>query len=303
LADRRAGASAGRRDRSVTAAEPGLILEQPRIERMDYARDTGAAGLALVSEEPGLTMMPAESADKPQSIKRVLVVDDDPAMQRMVSDYLETHGMRVAVAANKFEMSRHLGTGSFNIVLLDLRLGQEDGLDLLRDLRGRSDLPVIITTGHRRDEVDRVVGLELGADDYVMKPFSLRELLARIRVVLRRVDISARPVQESGPVRSRFGQWTLDRRSRRLIQGDGSAVVLTKGEYALLLAFVDAPQRPLSREQLLQATRVHEDVFDRSIDVQILRLRRKLEADPSQPRVIVTERGIGYVFAMAVETD
>ena len=270
---------------------------------MDYARDTGAAGLALVSEEPGLTMMPAESADKPQSIKRVLVVDDDPAMQRMVSDYLETHGMRVAVAANKFEMSRHLGTGSFNIVLLDLRLGQEDGLDLLRDLRGRSDLPVIITTGHRRDEVDRVVGLELGADDYVMKPFSLRELLARIRVVLRRVDISARPVQESGPVRSRFGQWTLDRRSRRLIQGDGSAVVLTKGEYALLLAFVDAPQRPLSREQLLQATRVHEDVFDRSIDVQILRLRRKLEADPSQPRVIVTERGVGYVFAMAVATD
>ena len=241
--------------------------------------------------------------DRAPPTKRVLVVDDDPAMQRMVSDYLGSNGMRVAVAANKFEMSRQLSSGSFNIVLLDLRLGQEDGLDLLRDLRGKSDLPVIIMTGHRRDEVDRVVGLELGADDYVMKPFSLRELLARIRVVLRRVESGARPAQESGPVRSRFGQWTLDRRSRRLIQADGGMVALTKGEYGLLLAFVDAPQRTLTREQLLHATRVHEDVFDRSIDVQILRLRRKLEGDPSQPSVIVTERGVGYIFALAVETD
>jgi two-component system OmpR family response regulator len=270
----------------------GLTLDAPAIERKEGARDAVAVEVVLA--------MPVEDAATP--LKRILVVDDDPGMQRMVSDYLEANGLCVALASNKTEMSRHLAAGQFNLVLLDLRLGQDDGLDLLRDLRGRSDTPVIITTGHRRDEIDRVVGLELGADDYVTKPFSLRELLARIRVVMRRIDAIPRPVQETGPVRSRFGQWTLDRSSRRLTQADGDVVALTKGEYGLLLAFLDAPQRPLSREQLLQATRVHEDVFDRSIDVQILRLRRKLEGDPSQPRVIVTERGVGYVFALPVET-
>ena len=189
-----------------------------------------------------------------------------------------------------------------SVVILDLRLGQEDGLDLLREIRSRSDVPVIITTGHRRDEIDRVVGLELGADDYITKPFGLRELLARIRAVLRRREAGQTAVQrdpERG--RSRFGSWQLDRRRRRL--GDSSGPVsLTKGEYALLVAFLDAPQRPLSREHLLQATRIHEDVFDRSIDVQVLRLRRKLETDPSAPRVILTERGVGYVFALPVET-
>ena len=286
-------------------AEQGLSLERSGVESIDHGRNAGVVGFGppgYAFTEAATRMMPADTTDNLSPVKRILVVDDDPAMRRMVSDYLEANGMRVAVAANKPEMSRQLAAGSFNLVLLDLRLGQEDGLDLLRDLRGRSDLPVIITTGHRRDEVDRVVGLELGADDYVTKPFSLRELLARIRVVLRRVDTDTRPMQENGPTRSRFGQWTLDRRSRRLTQGDGTVVALTKGEYGLLLAFVDAPQRPLSREQLLQATRVNEDVFDRSIDVQILRLRRKLEGDPSQPRVIVTERGVGYVFALPVET-
>lgn len=168
-------------------------------------------------------------------------------------------------------------------------------------------MPVIITTGHSRDEVDRVVGLELGADDYVTKPFSLRELLARIRVLLRRtentrVEHGSEPVAGHGQGLLRFGRWTLDRRARRLIEVD-TQIVLTKGEYSLLLAFLEAPQRPLSREHLLQATRVHEDVFDRSIDVQILRLRRKLETDPSTPSVIRTERGAGYVFTLAVAAD
>jgi two-component system, OmpR family, response regulator len=144
--------------------------------------------------------------------------------------------------------------------------------------------------------------LELGADDYVTKPFSLRELLARIRAVLRRRDASRTVVQpDQGRVRSKFGGWQLDRRARRLTDPAGAAVALTKGEYALLVAFLDAPLRPLTREHLLQATRVHEDVFDRSIDVQILRLRRKLETDPSAPRVIQTERGVGYMFALPVE--
>jgi DNA-binding response OmpR family regulator len=167
----------------------------------------------------------------------------------------------------------------------------------------RSDIPVIITTGHRRDEVDRVVGLEPGADDYLTKPFGLRELLARIRVTLRRVEaLHVEPVRDPASGRSRFGGWTLNRRSRRLTDPNNANVTLTKGEYALLLAFLDAPQRPLTREHLLQATRIHEDVFDRSIDVQILRLRRKLETDPTAPRMIQTERGVGYFFVLPIET-
>ena len=238
---------------------------------------------------------------------RILVVDDDPSMQRMVSDYLSQNNLYVAVASGQQEMKRLLESMRFNLIILDLRLGQENGLDLLRDLRSRSDLPVIITTGHGRDEVDRVVGLELGADDYIMKPFSLRELLARIRVVLRRTD--AAPVEQASNHAAdraqgvlRFGHWTLDRRARRLMEAD-TQIALTKGEYSLLLAFLEAPLRPLSREHLLQATRMHEDVFDRSIDVQILRLRRKLETDPSTPSIIRTERGVGYVFTLPVSMD
>ena len=163
-------------------------------------------------------------------------------------------------------------------------------------------MPVIIITGHRRDDIDRVVGLELGADDYLTKPFNLRELLARVRAVLRRFEKGgAAPARNPERGRFRFSGWQLDQKTRQLTDPDGAPVALTKGEYALLLAFLDAPQRPLSREHLLQATRVHEDVFDRSIDVQILRLRRKLERDPSAPRVIQTERGVGYVFAVPVE--
>jgi two-component system OmpR family response regulator len=233
----------------------------------------------------------------------ILVVEDDPVMQHMVTNYLEQHDMRVVATSKPQEVARRFAENNLNLVVLDLRLGQEDGLDLLREIRSRSDIPVIITTGHRNDEIDRVVGLELGADDYVAKPFSLRELLARIRAVLRRQE-AGRLATPRDPEhgRSRFGDWQLDRRTRRLTRLDGVPVVLTKSEYALLVAFLDAPQRPLTREHLLQATRVHEDVFDRSIDVQVLRLRRKLETDSSAPGVILTERGVGYVFALPVES-
>jgi DNA-binding response OmpR family regulator len=234
---------------------------------------------------------------------RIVVVEDDHVMRRMILDYLEDHNMRGISASGRQELARNLAESEPDLVVLDLRLEREDGLDLLREIRTRSDVPVIITTGDRRDEIDRVVGLELGADDYITKPFSLRELLARIRAVLRRQE-AGRTAFQRDPERGRcqFGGWQLDRRIRRLTDPSGSQVALTKGEYALLTAFLDAPQRPLSREQLLQATRVHEDIFDRSIDVQILRLRRKLEPDPSAPRMIQTERGIGYVFALPVET-
>jgi DNA-binding response OmpR family regulator len=240
-------------------------------------------------------------SDDGSQLARILVVDDDAVMSQMVVTYLEDHDMRAAGASGRQQMTSHFGESEPDLVILDLRLGHDDGLDLLREIRSRSDVPVIIITGHRRDEIDRVIGLELGADDYVTKPFGLRELLARVRAVLRRREAGRlAPPRDPGRGRCRFGGWQLDRRSRRLTNPDGAPVGLTKGEYALLIAFLDAPQRPLTREHLLQATRIHEDVFDRSIDVQILRLRRKLEADPSAPRIIETERGVGYVFALPV---
>ncbi|HYZ33946.1 MAG TPA: response regulator [Crenalkalicoccus sp.] len=233
---------------------------------------------------------------------RVLVVDDDPAIRRLVTDYLTRHGIHATAAAGRQDLERTFAADEPGLVLLDLHLGREDGLDLLRTIRSRSDIPVIIMTGHRRDEVDRVVGLELGADDYITKPFGLRELLARVRAVLRRMD-GAGPAPRRGNRRDvvGFGGWVLDQRARRLADPGGTEVSLTKGEYALLAAFLDAPGRPLTREHLLQATRMHEDVFDRSIDVQVLRLRRKLETDPNQPQIIRTERGVGYMFALSVE--
>ena len=233
---------------------------------------------------------------------RALVVDDDLSIQNLLATYFEQHNMRAISALGRQDVIRQFAIEEPDVVILDLHLGQEDGLDLLREIRFRSDVPVVITTGHRREEIDRVVGLELGADDYVTKPFGLRELVARVRAVVRRRDAIQGPSHgEPERGRYRFGDWVLDRRLRRLTDAGGEAIGLTKGEYALLAAFVEAPQRPLSREHLLQATRVHEDVFDRSIDVQILRLRRKLETDPSAPRIIQTERGAGYLFAVPVE--
>jgi two-component system OmpR family response regulator len=232
----------------------------------------------------------------------ILLVEDDHAMRRMVTDYLTEHNFRIASATNIQDATRCLGEAAPDLVLLDLLLGEEDGIDLLREIRSRSDVPVIIMTGHRCGEADRVIGLELGADHYLTKPFNVRELLARIRAVLRRRDadrIASERTSEGGHYR--FGGWQLDCNARRLSAHDGVPVALTKGEYALLLAFLERPQAVLSREHLLEATRVHEDVFDRSIDVQILRLRRKLEADPSQPQIIRTERGVGYLFALSVE--
>jgi len=220
----------------------------------------------------------------------------------MLADYLARHDIRVTAAMQQREVARQFASAEPEAVILDLQLGTDDGLEVLREIRSRSDVPVIIVTGHRRDEVDRVVGLELGADDYMTKPFGPRELLARIRAVLRRRHLG-RLLSQGGPEhwRCRFGGWLLDTRIRGLTDPNNRPVTLTKGEYALPIAFLDAPHRPLSREHLLQATRVHDDVFDRSIDVQIVRLRRKLETNPSAPRIICTERGVGYMFALPVE--
>src|ERR1700676_2886328 len=232
----------------------------------------------------------------------VLVVDDDPAVRHLISDFFGKHGIKTPPGAGRSAVARQLAGGDTSAIILDLHLGQDDGFDLLREIRSSSDVPVIILTGRARDEVACVVGLELGADDYLSKPFGIRELYARFRAVLRRrvsgSSLRTRDVERGG---YKFGGWRLDRRSRRLIDSQERPIALSKGEYALLLAFLDAPERPRSREYLLQATRLHEDIFDRSIDVQVLRLRRKLEADPKVPRVIKTERGVGYVFAIPVE--
>ena len=235
-------------------------------------------------------------------VGHIVVVDDDAALRQLVTSYLEDQNVPARSVSSRLELNRQLEGTNPSLIILDLRLGQDDGLDLLREIRAHSDVPVIITTGYRPDEIDRIVGLELGADDYIIKPFSLRELLARVRAVLRRQEMG-RAARARDPERGgyRFNGWKLERRGRRLLDSTETPVALSKGEYALLLAFLEAPQRPLTREHLLQATRVHEDIFDRSIDVQVLRLRRKLETDPSAPRVIQTERGVGYIFALAVE--
>jgi two-component system, OmpR family, response regulator len=235
--------------------------------------------------------------------RHVLAVDDDPTMRELIADYLGNHAFRVSTAANGKEATRIIDQDTVDLVVLDLKLGDEDGLQLVSELRTRSNLPIIVITGHWRNEVDRIVGLELGADDYLTKPFNLRELLARVRAVLRRAEAEAAttPVESKG-TKYRFAGWQLNLRTRRLTSPTGDSVGLTIGEFSLLTAFLRSPQQVLSREQLLAATHLHdEEVYDRSIDVQILRLRRKLEADPSAPELIKTERGAGYLFAPPVQ--
>jgi two-component system, OmpR family, response regulator len=255
-----------------------------------------------MSSMPNFNLVPDSAGGEIAKTCHVVIADDDPVMRETVARYFEEHSMPVSAVSNRAGLSRHLAVKNPCLILLDVRLGLEDGLDVVREIRAYSDVPIIMT-GHRLDETDRVVGLEIGADDCIVKPFGLRELLARVRAVMRRQEMG-RIARTRDPERGgyRFGGWQLGRRGRRLVDPNGAQVSLSKGEYALLLAFLEAPQRPLTREQLMQATRVHEDIFDRSIDVQVLRLRRRLEADPSAPSMMLTERGVGYTFALTVES-
>ncbi len=237
------------------------------------------------------------------TLPHILVVDDDPALRALIAEYLGMNDMRVTVATDGAQMSAALAENAIDLVVLDLKLAGEDGMRLARALREDSRIPIIILTG-RRDEADRVMGLELGADDYVTKPFSPRELLARIRAVLRRtsVDADTLPARDASRRAYRFAGWELNLRSRRLIAPDGKRIELTNGEFGLLQAFCAAPRRILSRDQLIELSRLDTaEVYDRSVDVQILRLRRKLEVDPSRPQLIKTERGAGYLFDAGVE--
>nr|WP_295836443.1 response regulator transcription factor [uncultured Azospirillum sp.] len=234
----------------------------------------------------------------------ILAVDDDEPIRELLASYLAGEGYRVTTAQDTASARQALDGDPVDLVVCDLRLPDGDGLGLVRQIRTESQIPIIILSSKDQD-VDRIVGLELGADDYLTKPFNPRELLARIKAVLRRVSNDARPARSADELRAvvQFANWELDLTAQRLRGQEGREVELTKAEFGLLAAFVKRPQRVLTRDQLLDLTRVDgAEVFDRSIDVLILRLRRKIEANPKEPRIIKTERGAGYVFDAKVRT-
>jgi DNA-binding response OmpR family regulator len=231
----------------------------------------------------------------------VLIVDDDETVRQLVDEYLAQNDFRVSGASGGAELMGALAAQVIDLVLLDLRLRGEDGMQLLRQVRAHSQIPVIILTG-RTEEADRVMGLELGADDYLTKPFSPRELLARIRTVLRRThagqEVHGAPVCRA----YRIPGWELNLRTRRLTGEDGGEVALSNGEFNLLAALLASANRVVTRDQLIEMSRRYDnEVYDRAVDVQILRLRRKLERNPAEPQIIVTERGAGYRIAVPVE--
>lgn len=236
----------------------------------------------------------------------ILVVDDDPQICDLVKDYLGQYGFRVSTAHNGREMQRVMLRTTVDLVVLDLMLPGEDGLSLCRKLRDSTDVLIIMVSA-MGEEQDRVVGLEMGADDYMGKPFSPRELLARIKSLIRRTtdapeSTTSRRIAELPNIR--FKHWTLDRNRRRLIAPDNVTVPLSSGEYALLLAFLENPKRTLNRDQLLDLTCGRESgPFDRTIDVQVARLRKKIEDNPKQPSLIVTMRGNGYQFDTDVSLE
>ncbi|WP_372421418.1 response regulator [Salinarimonas chemoclinalis] len=235
--------------------------------------------------------------------QHILVVDDDPGIRQMLTRYLADEGFRVSAAESGAAMWAVLETDPADLVLLDLVLPQDDGLILARELRQRSDVGIIMVTG-RGDVVDRVVGLEIGADDYIAKPFHLREVLARIKTVLRRLAPRAAPPEPAHGVTMRFHGFVLDRERRRLLAPSGEDVRLTGGEYALLTVFLEHAGRVLDRDRLMDLTRGRDwAAYDRTIDAQVARLRKKIEARPKEPELIKSVRGVGYVFAGRVTRE
>jgi two-component system OmpR family response regulator len=234
----------------------------------------------------------------------ILIVDDHREIRELVSRALAKEGFRVSTAADGRAMRQVLADSRIDLILLDLMLPGEDGLSLCRSLRSQSNIPIIMLTA-KGDEVDRVIGLEMGADDYLPKPFGSRELVARIRAVLRRNrGNTAAPDAGEQPKHYRFDRWRLDTARRELIRDDGTVVPLSTGEYDLLVALAERPQRVLSRDQLLDLARGRTaTTLDRSIDTQVSRLRRKIEEDPADPRIIKTVWGGGYKFTAVVTRE
>jgi two-component system OmpR family response regulator len=231
----------------------------------------------------------------------ILVVDDEREIRRLVGEYLKSADLRVTLAENAAAARRLLGVERIDLIVLDVMMPGEDGLSLCRHLRETEGPPVILLTA-RSDDADRIVGLELGADDYLPKPFNPRELLARIRAVLRRLEGAQRPEAAKLGERVLFGPWTLQVGQRELVGADGVVVPLSTGEFRLLVSFLERPRLVLSREQLLDLTQGRDaEAFDRSIDNQVSRLRKKIEEDPANPRFIKTVWGGGYQFVADVE--
>ena len=233
----------------------------------------------------------------------ILVVDDQQEVRDVVAEYLTAEGYRVSTAHDGAGMRRVLSQSPVDLVILDLMLPGEDGLALARALRSESGIGIIILTG-RGEIVDRIIGLEMGADDYLPKPFHPRELLARVKAVLRRAHDRTGDLPNAARLRLRFAGWNLDLSSRELLSPAGTEVRLTTGEFDLLAAFVNNANQVLSRDRLLDLARNREaGPFDRTIDVQVGRLRRKLEDDPQNPTLIKTVRGSGYIFTPPVEAS
>ena len=238
-----------------------------------------------------------------ETVDHLLIVDDDLDIRELLSIYLQKNGYKVSTAANGKQMRAVLELASIDLVVLDLMLPQEDGLSLCRELRASaaSNIPILMLTA-LSEETDRIVGLEMGADDYLSKPFASRELLARVRAVLRRTRMLPPNMRASAaPALLAFGDWRLDTLARHLLDASGTMVTLSGAEYRLLQVFVEHPNRVLSRDQLLNLTQGRDaDIFERSIDLLVSRLRQHLQDDAREPRYIKTMRSEGYVFACAV---
>ena len=230
----------------------------------------------------------------------VLLVDDDAQLRHLVAKFLRANQCRVTLAANVPEMRHALESAHVDLIILDLMLPGTSGLDVCKQIRTTSSIPIIMLTA-KSEEADRIIGLETGADDYVTKPFSPRELLARMRAVLRRLQEPARPQSGASGRGYAFNGWSIDTLKRELTNPDGVVVDLSTGEYDMLLAFVEQPQKVLTREALLDAARNRVATgFDRSIDVQISRLRRKIDSGDEETSAIKTVRGVGYMFMPTV---
>jgi two-component system, OmpR family, response regulator len=238
---------------------------------------------------------------KARKVPRLLVVDDDREIRDLLSALLTRRGYKVVTARDDQEMREVLASSRVDLIILDVMLPGKDGLTICRELRAAKAIPIIMLTA-RGEPTDRIVGLEIGADDYLPKPFEVRELEARIKAVLRRSSTSSSRPDDTLGVRFMFAGWTLDARLRQLLSPEGVVVELTSGEFDLLLVFAERPQRVLSRDQLMDLARGREaTAFDRSIDVQVSRLRRKIEGVDTMSELIKTVRSSGYIFTPAVQ--
>lgn len=244
----------------------------------------------------------------PDTAKTILVVDDEPKIRLMLRRCLESDGYNVIEAASKCEIDRHLKSGKVNLITLDLQLGSENGLEIAAGIRARSSVPIVMVTG-KGDVIDKIVGLEMGADDYISKPFHLREVLARIHSVLRRAAGDAAAVDSGSPQRNASGHdqikefegWKSNLSTYELTDPEGQLVDLTTADFKLLAVFLKSPKRVLSRDHIMDQMNGYEwTPNDRTIDNQVARLRKRIEEDPAHPKMIKTIRGVGYMFAVNV---